>query len=553
MSEQKKNIDCRVCLRYDLETSQKCLSLFEEYNNSLIAEKIKYVANIEIKESDGLPDKICPDCLLQLETAIVFKQKCETSNKILRSIVQQSSKICRVTFRIPVKKEVNVVLEDKSDEHSNSEIETTKLEICKEEIAEIEVTENEFHDKEKPANTGSHIENHVNIISQAKQKEKPKNKEPVNVLPLDVIPKNEEPDYELSDNEEITFDTQENYEVERLESDEEENHKSQDTGNTVGGKPSRAIDLKLICDDCGGSFKSKCKIAVHWKKVHLPTKLICEKCKRMFKSYKAFNRHNKRKTRSCHTASTVRIEGMGKKRVFHCKDCDYSTKRLKDMDAHLVTHSGLRRFQCKDCLKCFTQHSSLQGHRESKHKDYRVVTTCQFCGKVIKGRNKFYKHYLQHKPKSVQCEICKKILKSKSILVNHMKRHNGVKSYTCETCSANFYTMSELCTHRKKVHFKKKIFKCDMCEYTAYTAVLLKKHKSRHTHNNVPCLQCGMFLENAEKFAIHQKKHSDSNLRCPECEKVFFRRDTLRRHFMKKHAEPKKLENIVITLNPIIS
>lgn len=527
MSELKKNINCRVCLRYDLEKSQKCLSLFENYNNSLIAEKIKYVANIEIKKSDGLPSRICPDCLLQLETAIVFKQKCETSNKILLSVIHQPSRICKVAFRVPVKKEVDVVFGNRTD--------TTKFD-SKAEIVQHEVPDNVVPNIENPA---------IKVVNKNSE-----NKEPVNALPSHLIPKDEEPDYEVSDEEFVT----DNLRNEEVRVEPFENGKSQDSGNATGLlKPSKAVDLKLICDDCGGSFKSKCKLKVHWKKVHLLSKLICPTCKRQFKSFKAFNIHKKKLLKSCRAASKVRIEGVGRKRVFHCKDCDYSTARIKDIDSHLVKHSGLRPYQCKDCLKCFTQHASLQGHREASHKDYRVVATCHYCGKIIKGRNRFYKHLKQHEPKYVQCEVCKKTLKSRANLANHMKRHSGVRSFTCETCSANFYTMAELCNHRKRVHFKAKSFKCDMCEYSAFSAGLLKAHRSRHSASNVVCLLCGMFLESAEKLAIHQKRHSDKNFCCPQCDKGFFRRDSLRRHILKKHAEPKKIANFVITLNPVIS
>lgn len=551
MSEQKKNINCRICLRYDLERSQKCLSLFEKYNNSLIAEKIKYIANIEIKESDGLPGKICPECLLQLETAIVFKQKCETSNKILLSIIQQPSKICKVTFRVPIKKEADGVFGNKTVDYciEDSKAETTKLEISKKKIPQHQLPCKVLPNIVKISNIIPHI---IKPISC--QNKKPENKEPVTALPVDVVLKNEEADYGISDVEELVIDTPYNEEVEN-ETLLNDNaiHDSEHAGNADLLRPSRAIDLKLICDDCGGSFKSKCKLAVHWKKVHLLSKLVCPNCKRTFKSYKAFHVHKKKNTRSCQAATKVRIEGLGKKRVFHCNDCNYNTKSIKDMDAHLVTHSGDRRYQCKDCLKCFTQHASLQGHRESKHKDYRTITTCHYCGKVIQGRNKLYKHLRQHEPKSVQCEVCKKTLKSRAILINHMKRHTGVRSFTCETCSANFFTMGELCNHRRRVHFKAKIFKCDMCEYTAYTAALLNTHRSRHTHNNVACLLCGMFLENAEKLVIHQKRHAEKNYCCPDCDKGFFRRDSLRRHIMKKHGETKKGGNFFITVKPILS
>ncbi|KAJ8734528.1 hypothetical protein PYW08_013778 [Mythimna loreyi] len=238
MSEPEKNINCRVCIRYDLEKSQKCLSLFEEYNNSLIAEKIKYVANIDIKESDGLPSRICPDCLLQLETAVVFKQKCETSNKILLSIAKQPSKICKIALKVPVKKEVDVVFENR-----------TATGTTKPDISTNGTVQHDVPDVDKSADQTPLIKKDVNKKSEIKT--------PVNVIPVNLIPKDEEPDYDMSDDE-LVIDTvtKEELEIEKLES-EDENQESKTIGNlTSSGKPSRAIDLKLICDDCGGSFKS---------------------------------------------------------------------------------------------------------------------------------------------------------------------------------------------------------------------------------------------------------------------------------------------------------
>lgn len=486
MNEQKKNINCRICLRYDLKRSQKCFSLFETYNASTISEKIKYIANIDISEGDGLPDKICPDCLLQLETAIVFKQKCENSDKFLHDIVRKPQKICKVTFSVPVKKEVEVLFNDGTDD-------------------------------------------------QDKGYSNKKLKEPADIKEKSVFPaKTKEKECELPERTTENEYLKERIVEEFLEELTEEEYLEESTEKVL--RKSKAIDLKLICDDCGGSFKSKCKLAVHWKKIHLPTKLVCPYCKRMFKSFKAFNVHKNKKTRSCLVATKVRIEGQGRSRLFHCQECTYNTKRIKDMDAHLATHSGDRRYQCSDCPKSFTQHSSLQGHRESTHKDYRVDTTCHYCGKHIQGRCKYYKHLRTHEPKSAQCEVCKKMLKSRSSLITHMKRHSGVRSYTCETCSANFYTTGELCNHRKRVHFKTKSFCCDMCEYSTYTATALKMHRSRHTLNNVICLMCGTFVESAEKLEAHQKRHLEKNFPCPHCDKTFFLRDSIRRHIVKKHG-----------------
>ncbi|XP_021195080.3 zinc finger protein 665 [Helicoverpa armigera] len=584
MSEQKKNINCRVCLRYDLK-GQKCFSLFENYNNSLIFEKIKYVADVQIREGDGLPSTICPDCLLQLETALVFKQKCETSNKILLSVLKQPSKICKVAFRpVPVKKEAEIVLDnaaqDPSQVHSRIGAISKTLERSTNEVAEIPTDVQPVH--EVPITCQTKFLTISPLPLKCEELRQPADREFETVhlklehntheihneVPVAEPFENEGSIDEPSDSE-LVIDTDNNGGIDSEDHDEPEN-KQPETQGTV--KKSKARDLKLICDDCGGSFRSKCKLAVHWKKVHQPEKLICPHCKRIFKSFKAYHVHAKKNTRSCYVATLVNIEGLGSDRIYHCRDCDYKTRNIKDIDAHLVTHSGDRRFQCKDCSKCFTQHASLQGHRESQHNDYKVEATCHYCGLFIKGRNKLYKHLRIHEPKSVKCEVCQKIFKSHSNLSNHMKRHNGVRGYTCEHCSANFFTMSELCNHRKKVHYKSKTFKCDLCEYSLYTAVTLKLHRAKHTHNNVVCLLCGMFLESAEKLALHQRNHNEKNFACQQCDKSFYRRDSLRRHILQKHGPPKREEPVhmkvvkikqefsadhrfdnVITLSPILS
>uniref|UniRef100_A0A2A4JS57 Protein krueppel n=1 Tax=Heliothis virescens TaxID=7102 RepID=A0A2A4JS57_HELVI len=571
MSEQKKNINCRVCLRYDLKGSQKCFSLFENYNNSLIFEKIKYVADVQIREGDGLPSTICPDCLLQLETALVFKQKCETSNKILLSVLKKPSKICKVTFKpLPPKKEAEIELDNCYVAANSKTLEISKTEVAEVPIIAQPVYEVPIHEtcQTEFSNTTSiqqplKTEVFVNINLKVQQTTNEIHKQDPVAEPFDNEGSIDEP----SDSE-LVIDTDNNG-IDSEDNDEPKN-KGPETEEVV--KKSKAIDLKLICDDCGESFKSKCKIAVHWKKVHQPEKLICPHCKRIFKSFKAFHVHAKKNTRSCYVATLVRIEGIGPFRVYHCKECEYKTKNIKDIDAHLVTHSGDRRFQCKDCFKFFTQHASLQGHRESYHNDYKVESTCHYCGLHIKGRNRLYKHLRIHEPKLVKCEVCHKILKSHSNLSNHMKRHNGVRSYTCEHCSANFFTMSELCNHRKKVHYKARTFKCDLCEYSLYSAVSLRVHRSKHTPHNVVCLLCGMFLDNPEKLPIHQKNHSEKNFNCQHCDKSFHRRDSLRRHITQKHRLPDiqepvhikvvkikqefsaehKFEN-VITLSPISS
>lgn len=452
MTEKSKTIICRVCLRSDSKIKKKCMSLFEKYKNGVISDTINSIAKIGIQENDGLPQKICPDCLLELDTAINFKSKCESSDNLLRSTLLND----------------NIIV--KSDDIAPDELD---IEIKKEEPYEEPL--------------GDYGE--VDFLND---------------------------DY-LDDSYDLKNSPQEILEV-------------------IKEKPkSKAIDLKLECHDCGGFFKSKCKMKVHWKKVHLPEKLICKTCMRAFKSYKAFNKHVNSNNTNCNTANKVNIEGTGKNRVFHCKDCSYQSRRIKDIQSHLYTHSGDRPFQCTICQKNFTQQSSLQGHQESAHKMFKMETTCQYCGKYLKGRNQVYRHLKTHSEKSLQCDICKKMLGSKKSLILHLTRHTGVKMFTCELCACTFYTLSELCNHKRIKHDKKKYrYKCDICGYITARNDTLKKHKKKHTANNVCCVVCGFFVPDAEALLLHQKRHM-KKFPCSYCDSKYARKDSLHKHVRSKH------------------
>lgn len=443
MDEDKKSgTICRVCLNYHFEEHGKGLSLFDKYNNNncVISDQINALTNVAIKEGDGFPDRICPTCLLELESAYNFKQKCENANEILLSAVNTTpTQFECLEVSLPLKEEY---LDDDDFDYVDDNMTLADLQAA-----------------------GADIKPHVEAPS----------------------------------------------------------------------KQSRAKDLKLECHDCGGSFKSKCKLRVHWKKVHMTEKLKCSNCLRKFKSFAAFESHKKRNLQSCATASKVRIEGEGRNRVFYCKDCNYKTVRIKDVAAHIIIHSGERPFQCDICLRSFTQHSSLSSHKEGAHKVYNTEGTCQYCGKHIQGRNKLYRHMERHRHNSFPCKVCDSVLKTRGSLQNHMKRHSGIKSYACEVCPTSFYTASELYNHKTKVHLKSKFYTCAICNYKSFSHSAMARHKSKHSASNVACNFCGTFLDNELQLVLHKKKHTDRHYPCPHCDKSYYSRKNLSSHIRKIH------------------
>ncbi|CAG9575483.1 unnamed protein product [Danaus chrysippus] len=448
--DNKSNI-CRVCLNTNIPNDSK--SLFDKHDDLFLFEHINAITNINIRYYDGLPNKICPQCLQQLECAIVFKTKCVSSNEKLK-------KNCFPT-ELKLKSECFVFIKKEDIYQSDIKLEDE----CINEV----------------------------------------------FSPVICI---------------------------------EQTPKAEDSAKKVTSLPScrksRAIDLKLECHDCGETFKSKCKLSVHWKKTHMLTNLICTTCKRTFKSYKAYHMHKKRKSKSCVVAQdeNVNIEGVGRTRKFVCKICNYITHRSKDLSAHLVTHSGDRPYKCDLCPKRFTQQSSLQNHKEQLHNNIFVEITCQFCGKYIKGRNKVYRHLKSHTDKRLPCTVCGKVVRGINFHL-HMKRHSGVRPFVCEKCPSRFYTRAELCNHTRWVHSSKnKYYKCDICDYKSVRPHKVKSHMSRHTDINVACKICGRFFLSNERLALHEKTHFEDEKKysCPHCDVKFFKRDSVRRHIKVKHV-----------------
>ncbi|XP_041973648.1 zinc finger protein 729-like [Aricia agestis] len=70
---------CRLCLKL----GDFC-SIFTADNNVQLAEMVMECARVKIYEGDGLPDKICNECIQKLSGAHIFKQQCERSDQELR-------------------------------------------------------------------------------------------------------------------------------------------------------------------------------------------------------------------------------------------------------------------------------------------------------------------------------------------------------------------------------------------------------------------------------------------------------------------------------------
>ena len=160
-------------------------------------------------------------------------------------------------------------------------------------------------------------------------------------------------------------------------------------------------------------------------------------------------------------------------------------------------------------------------------------TTCQDCGEVFSDESGFKRHFRQYQTKNeseknmktctadivqvkkeltraFNCDDCGKIFTKKRYLTQHKRTHTAAKKkYDCQLCDKVYTSKQSLGKHIQKVHpnprkvedanvgfvlfdspmpslkvnKKKKIFKCEQCDYESDRKRNLERHIETHTGN----------------------------------------------------------------------
>ena len=111
----------------------------------------------------------------------------------------------------------------------------------------------------------------------------------------------------------------------------------------------------------------------------------------------------------------------------------------------------------------------------------------------------------------LKCDICEKtFIKIQSLRNHYIKEHQIIREYQCTFCLKQFPSNQTLIIHKRSKHLI--CFECDICEKVFKKAYYLRLH-----------------LETGHGFGSHKFK-------CEFCEKRFFEKGTMIRHFKAIHA-----------------
>ncbi|KAJ2938661.1 hypothetical protein O0L34_g11988 [Tuta absoluta] len=153
-------------------------------------------------------------------------------------------------------------------------------------------------------------------------------------------------------------------------------------------------EFKIQCSLCPKSFPTEHRLSNHMKYVHTKRKHHCSFCDEIFDSYKTRSIHLSEvhgvkmlqlqcqicgksfKTSGAHNVHVRRNHLMERNR--HCQLCDMKFFDLKELEEHMVTHTGSRDFQCDICHKRYGRKKALIEHMRIHLNDRRFE--CIFCG-----------------------------------------------------------------------------------------------------------------------------------------------------------------------------
>ncbi|XP_028672737.2 gastrula zinc finger protein XlCGF57.1-like [Erpetoichthys calabaricus] len=243
--------------------------------------------------------------------------------------------------------------------------------------------------------------------------------------------------------------------------------------------------------------------------------LLCQVCKKSFKTRLQYDEHQKTHT---------------EEKPYSCTECGKKYTLKSHLQIHTRIHTGERPYCCDECGKRFTVKDHLRRH-ERIHTGEKPYC-CTECGKQFRAKSHLQRHNRTHTgEKPYCCTECNKRFTMKSHLQTHERVHTGEKPYGCVECGEKFTQKSNLQTH-EKIHTGEKPFCCTVCGRKFARKSNYQRHARIHTGEKLYCCtECGKTFTRTNSLHTHERIHTgEKPYCCTECGKRFVRKSTLQRH-----------------------
>lgn len=463
----EKLLVCRVCIN-KVDSKDKSYNIFEKYqdlstpgtskDDILIADKLTACADLKIKDDDGLPNRICSRCYLELEDSYNFRRKCEKSDNILR-IASRNNPDSNYEV-VPVKEESGNESENSVDDkisllqnddikprHNPQSVEDIMLDN-KQRINEVIPSKGEHAANNNPLVTKSKnlkLECHdCSDIFKSKTKLSDHQRTEHSNLPVTcsfckLQFKSFQAYYKHQKNRPKTCINLSDLRIEGVGMSrhfycKECKYNSKSVNNSLHHLVVHSKKCQYKCDQCDRSFLRVVTLRGHMERTHKHYygEKTCHICGKVFKGFTLYDSH-------------IRIHR--EKNKAHCDICNRTFSSKSSLYTHKKTHSELKPFACGKCPAKFRTSAGLYCHKKVHS---QKIVACKVCGYKVKNPYIIKKHESEHDHNNAACRFCGKFFDSESQLELHMKRHD--RRHACSYCDKQYNSRKILTEHLRKVH-----------------------------------------------------------------------------------------------------
>ncbi|GBP42761.1 Zinc finger protein 782 [Eumeta japonica] len=195
-----------------------------------------------------------------------------------------------------------------------------------------------------------------------------------------------------------------------------------------------------VCEECDAGFVNKRLLRHHMKYTHQLGEFRCNFCEKVFGTKSKRNDHEK----SVH---------FGFKR----NKCAYCSERFvcyKKRNKHVVDVHNKPPivYKCHACDKVFDMRYKLSQHTKKDHLMERKHE-CDVCEMKFFMKKELEKHMVKHSgEKNFTCQVCLKTYARKNTLREHMRIHANDRRFKCDKCSHAFVQKCAWRSHMRTKH-----------------------------------------------------------------------------------------------------
>ncbi|GAB0094740.1 hypothetical protein DMENIID0001_100660 [Sergentomyia squamirostris] len=514
-----------------LKTCRSCMGQKMAMKNifdSCLDNMLRTVSCVDVCRGDGLPDKMCVQCVLLVSRAFTFKQQCQKADTVFRLyLAKQLAEESSANSNEP-QAEIIVVPPSTSCEDSGSSPIQQMIELIPEEDSQVHeaiVQENVYFDETLTTSDDIPFDN-LQIQDASMELSK------VELLPEDCCDdvlstvkdlKVYEPKiFHLCPGCSSTFSSEEQLHIHL-----EECHQKVTTSSPPE-ELAEESENRLECQVCHKKFTDN-KILRRHSKTHLVVKPhVCLTCGKTFAESSNLTKHKKK-----HTGELRNV--VGKPNL--CSVCGKRFKWASSLSKHMKHHTKHKILTCTYCPKYYVEARSLSIHLRTHTGERPFV--CEVCNKGFTQLCNLTKHLRVHTgEKPYLCPVCGKGFKQSGYVAIHLRTHTGEKPYICSDCGRSFSGSNTLAIHRRS-HTGERPYGCPMCpkRFARHETAVI--HQRIHTGEKPHiCQLCGRGFNSSGHLHGHMRSHnSNKPYECEICKKRFKSNSSLTIHFRSHTGE----------------